>query len=367
MKSLTIAAVFLGLATNGAAALPKAELSPSGLASAWPAQNGEKNLRPSSIIGPARSWGTRADVPAQTIKVAQNTNAVVRLNALEDQVRVLNGRIEELTFQLLQMEENLRRLQEDNEFRFQEIEGQRSELGGGSDGDPLLNNNDRQIAAAQSNQSDQAGADQADAEADLLDLRDENGNPVLIDVGQLDRLDDQVVPGAPARDLGTLIFDEHGNVVDGALGRPLDLTGTMDDTHIALNLPTGDSADALYGQGYGYLQAGDYQRAEQRFETFRENYPDHPRIADAYYWLGESMFLRGRFEDAATVFLDAYKQYPDARRGPDSLLKLGLSLAGLNQRELACATYAKVESAYPGASSLVKQKLMAERKAAHCL
>jgi TolA-binding protein len=48
--------------------------------------------------------------------------AEVRIQQLEDQLRQLNGRIEEMSFQLLQMQETIRKAQEDNEFRFQEIE-----------------------------------------------------------------------------------------------------------------------------------------------------------------------------------------------------------------------------------------------------
>ncbi len=40
------------------------------------------------------------------------------------------GTIEELNFQVLQMQEQMRKMQEDNEFRFQELEGKRSDAGG---------------------------------------------------------------------------------------------------------------------------------------------------------------------------------------------------------------------------------------------
>ena len=45
-----------------------------------------------------------------------------RILQLEEQLRQLNGRIEELNFQMLQMQETLRRQQEDNEFRLQQLE-----------------------------------------------------------------------------------------------------------------------------------------------------------------------------------------------------------------------------------------------------
>ena len=57
------------------------------------------------------------------MRLAQAPDAVYRIGQLEERMRVLNGRIEELSFQLLEMQEQMRRMQEDNEFRFQELEG----------------------------------------------------------------------------------------------------------------------------------------------------------------------------------------------------------------------------------------------------
>jgi TolA-binding protein len=44
-----------------------------------------------------------------------------RVSQLEEQIRQLTGKIEELNFQILQMQEQMRKVQEDNEFRFQEL------------------------------------------------------------------------------------------------------------------------------------------------------------------------------------------------------------------------------------------------------
>ena len=42
-------------------------------------------------------------------------------------------------------------------------------------------------------------------------------------------------------------------------------------------------------------------------------------------------------------------------------------MAGLNQRELACATYAQVIEKYPDASRAVKRNVALEQRAANCL
>ena len=48
---------------------------------------------------------------------------VVRLQELEDTVRTLNGQVEGLQFQLTQMQKLIQKMQDDNEFRFQQLEG----------------------------------------------------------------------------------------------------------------------------------------------------------------------------------------------------------------------------------------------------
>ena len=54
--------------------------------------------------------------------VLAQSNEMLRIGQLEEQIRALNGRIEEMSFQLLQMQEQMRKAQEDNEFRFQDLE-----------------------------------------------------------------------------------------------------------------------------------------------------------------------------------------------------------------------------------------------------
>ena len=71
--------------------------------------------------------GVRYGQDAGTIVLAQAGDP--RVTALEEQVRQLHGQIEEMNFLILQMQDQIRRMQEDNEFRFQEIEERRSDSG----------------------------------------------------------------------------------------------------------------------------------------------------------------------------------------------------------------------------------------------
>src|SRR5215813_11298210 len=51
------------------------------------------------------------------------SDVIIRLDQLENQMRQLTGTIEQLQYRNQQLEQALRRMQEDNEFRFQQLSG----------------------------------------------------------------------------------------------------------------------------------------------------------------------------------------------------------------------------------------------------
>jgi tol-pal system protein YbgF len=268
-----------------------------------------------SLVPPAATQTLEAN--RAPVILAQTGDPVFRIGQLEEQVRGLNGRIEELGFQLLQMQEQMRQMQQDNEFRFQELEktgGQRSDAGS-----LAVEPGIEQSATASTNPAGQG-------------------------------------TGAPARDLGTIKFDEKGDLIGGII-EPMDGGGET----AALSSP-GD----MYQVGYNHMLAGDYALAEQVFGEYVTSNPDDPRASDAMFWLGEAQYSQGKYQESAKTFLDAHKQYPRADKGADTLLKLGMSLAKLDNRETACATLREVLIRYPGASAAVRAKVSEEQQRASC-
>ena len=290
---------------------------------------------------------------------AQTAEATFRVNQLEEQVRRLNGRIEDLNFQLLQLQETLRKMQEDNEFRFQELED-RSELGTGKKRNSIadLINPDKpsgDVTVGKSEPSEQT-----------TEVGNSGGGKRMIDGVEIFDGDDNLSAAGP-QPLGKIIYDSNGNIVDSSLGAPIDLTKRLyggGDTQVREPIPA--NADELYALGYNYIQSGDYALAEEAFRKFIDAFPTHPRLPEAYFWLGESHFARNDYEAAAKVFLTAHKNWPDSRLGAQTLMKLGVSVAGMNQRELACATFAQVGEKYPGASPVVKRNVKQQQKAVRC-
>jgi len=352
----------------------------------------------SSIAAPAAGTGQPADsgfsfhLPTlgifgdkkkpQQQQVAQQDGASA--TGLEDQLRQMNGKIEELNFQILQMQEQIRKQQEDNEFRFQQLEGgtqggqqpasqKKSEATPPPNGDGNSDNGtDNSVAEAPATQAPaDAGAQSSGGGQSVGEVivESQTGDP------------GKVITGAPPKPFGTITVDKNGNVVNAdentqatapaasapATTAPADGTkaGKSGGTVVAA-LPSTNDPDELYRNSYQFILSGDYGTAEQGFRDHISRFPKDTRAADAHYWLGESLLGQQKYRDAAEVFLAASKDYPKAKKAPDMLLKLGVSLVGLKQNDVACATFGEIGKRYPDISSALKERVKQERALAAC-
>lgn len=279
---------------------------------------------------------------------AQAPDSQYRIGQLEEQIRQLTGRIEELNFRLLQMQEQIRQTNEDNEFRFQALEGG-APVGGASSGD-------RTEAAPQTQSQAGTGAADASGGGNLP------GTPPPVSPSTTG----STAPGAdtapPEQTLGTITFDSQGNLEQTVDSSTPGANAAGSDM-AALNL---DDPDVLYQDAYRRLMAGDYAVAEAAFRDYIDIHPDGAHVADANFWLGESQYSQGNFNDAARTFLNAHQTYPESEKAPEMLLKLGMSLAALENRDTACATYREVLSRYPDVSAGVREKVEREQRNASC-
>lgn len=330
-----------------------------------------------------------------------------RVDQLQEEVRRLNGRVEELSFQLLQMEERMRKMQEDNEFRFQELEdkadGAARDGGGGGDGaegsDRLGKSSGASDAPpdAPANASNAPASDTAanDAAADGFVTGPRPAAPAAdapptppappatAPPARAEASDRATLPapnrGAPPRRLGTLTFDPDGNLVAGGpTGGPrLDEEPLPEPGEAGSPFRTADEATdaaaeygptpaAVFARAKTFYENRDFAGAERAFRAHLAAWPKDPRGPAVRHYLGQSLFWQRKYYDAASVLLDTHNAHPRARTAPDTLLALGLSLAGLDQREVACATYAEVLKQYPDAAPRLGARVKAEQEAASC-
>jgi tol-pal system protein YbgF len=313
---------------------------------------------------------------------ADDSGMIVRLDRMESALRQLTGTLEQLQFRNQQLEMQLKRLQEDSEYRFQQL-GSRGNATPGA-----------VPQVAPRGPADVAPPAAPGRRGDLFDPAQQPNAP-----GAPRPLGGQTASTAP-------IVNEPPVGAPGGrnAGAPLDLSSLSANAAAApaaappsnlavappqqqpqqpaqlppatrntvtpapqlATLPPSAKPQDEYDLAYGYVLHKDYGLAEQAFNEFLRKHPNERLVPDAQYWLGESQFQQQRYSEAAKAFLVVLTKHERAGKAPDSLLRLGQSLAALNKKEAACATLAEVGRKYPKASATVKRTVAEEQKRARC-
>ena len=345
-----------------------------------------------ALVLAAASLGAVAPARAQM----SESELVMRLNRMEGQVRALTGQVEQLQYRNQQLEQQLRRAQEDGELRTQEQRGRPAPA-------------QQRAAAPQSPQpqqqvypQQQMAPQQEPYSAPLPpaggrrgDAFDPNQNPnapgvprtlgrpgTMAAAPPLDNQASDEPPyiGAPGGrqagdplDLGVMA-EEAANApppmrrevrqIPGALPPPPQRNPNATGQQMVM-APTNSPRDE-YDLAYGYVLRKDYALAEDGLRAFLKKYPGDHLAADANYWLGESLFQRQRYREAAESFLTVSTKFERAGKAPDSLLRLGQSLAALNEKQAACATFGEIPRKYPKAPANVKATAEKEQKRVGC-
>ncbi len=352
-----------------------------------------------------------ASIPGQQDAAQQ----AVRIDNMEQQVRQLNGRIDELTHQIDQLQMMLKRTQEDNEFRLQQLEGGKGQKR--SDATPpatapALNTTAANTATANTMPSNTGAPMDSVGDGGTVPAGFAIDAPGAVATAQPAADGSLGAPPAPLGTLPSTMATDAGAPSTSAVGGPLDLSaiargelapntptiatsgglaaaasqdlavgngtagaGTLAPPatdvpaapqQMASVAPTAVDPGADYDRAYSSIVSGDYASAETGFKKFLTDFPGDPRAADAQYWLGESYFSRHQYRDAATSYLATYKSHPTSQKAPDSLFKLGLSLEGLGETTAACATYGELTKKFPKAQSGLVSRVATRKQKLGC-
>lgn len=273
-------------------------------------------------------------VPGTAADASLDSNVAValqqRLNALENEMRNLTGKIEEQNFLASQTATRLERMQKDVELRFTELE-QKAQAGAGQP--------QAQAPAQTQVTLPAAGAAPADAGGDKIVLRPPPG---VLAPPPPESPADRAAPARPAPAV--------------TLKPPAPVSAA----------PGPANPQDQYDQALGLLRANDFEGAEKAFQGFVAANPQHELAGNAQYWLGETHYVRGDHQKAAVVFAEGYQKYPKSPKAADNLLKLGLSLSGMGQKKEACTTFARLAKDFPNTADSVKRRASAERQRLGC-
>ena len=242
------------------------------------------------------------------------TNYETRLSTLEDEMRTLNGRVEQVEYAAKRLDLAMQRMQNDYDARLTKLETAPPPA-------PPV------VAVAPQPAPDttqQAAAPVPDANGSLGAVKVQNG---------------KVVGG-----------------VNSPKAPPLP------DTPADYGLTTQEQ----YDRAFDLLRKADYAEAEKSFKSFIDKNPKDKLIGNAKYWYGETLYVQNKYTESAATFADAYQQDPKGPKAPDSLLKLALSLSGLNKIADACTTLSELKNNYPHATANVRSRTDEERTKLKC-
>ncbi|MEG9528946.1 MAG: tol-pal system protein YbgF, partial [Hyphomicrobiales bacterium] len=285
---------------------------------------------------------------------------------IENQSRLMAGQIETLQYENRQLKEQLRKFQEDVEFRLNEGKGGKpsaapAPAGAVNGGNPGAGRPGKRGDAFDPSQSPgapgtpmQLGSTQPSAPLPPRDTVETAPRPQRLPQGAINGEDEDADAAAPG-------YDEPVDL------RPPARTGAIParPTESVAATQTGDLASD-YDAAVELYRAKQYEQAEMGLRQFIQSHPRDNRVAGATYWLGESYLARGRNREAAEQFLKVSTDYARSSQAPDAMLKLGVTLNALGAREQACATLAELDRKFPNAGNGVRQGVAREQKRARC-
>ena len=268
----------------------------------------------------------RLDQPA--IQFVQNRNnerarEQALIGRLEEEIRRLNGRIEELEFQQRQTNSRLDQLIGDLDQRFGSLEGNSPAASGAEVDDQISRSSDQ----PRTGDDDLLSAEQA-----LRDLTSPGD-------GSLGSVPESAVSSLPRPNPDDIAEPAKGSF----------------------------TPEQQYENAVKLLQAGNFQGAQSGLELFLDVHEGHQLASNAAYWLAETHYVRQNYSAAAAAFARNYRNYgKDAPKAIDNLLKLGMSLSNLGEGDKACLTYEELTKTFPNTPAHIQQALNRERARAQC-
>lgn len=259
----------------------------------------------------------------------------LRITQLEGEIQRLTGQNEELNHRLGRIEETLKKLSTDVEFRLGRIERGSPGLAAAQQPDPP---GGRAPLAAAPPRSPAAAAPQAvpGAEMGVRPLGALRAAPPPATAG----------PSTPAARSTAAVPPAAAD--PSAPGPTLTPQQQYDQAHALI------------------IRDHDYAQAERVLRKFIDSNPKHDLLPNAHYWLGRTYFVRNDFEQAAFAFAEGFQRFPKAEKAPANLLNLGMSLARLGKTREACTTYSRLLKNYPDSEDAVKRRVARETARAKC-
>jgi len=287
--------------------------------------------------------------PLSAQEIMDPANLTVRLGRLEEQMRKLNGEIEQL--------------RHENILLRQQIEKNLPPQGGSSVKTDAASDQKTSAKPTSQRRTDSRKAfdpkENPDAEGAPKPLGTSQHSSALTEE-ELNALNAQTLPdNKETTDEETI---EEG-IIDNTNPDSIDITDNPASNETDETADQ-DSQEALdeFLTAQDYMQSEQYEKAEFQFKKYLHDHPKDMNVPSAIYGLGQSYAKRGRHREAAEQFILIATDYKTSETAPDAMVKLGLSLQAMGVTDKACALFGEVKKRYPDADPMVLQAADRERR-----
>ena len=140
------------------------------------------------------------------------------------------------------------------------------------------------------------------------------------------------------------------------------------DAVAAIERPqSGDAGEDAYLYGYRLWEAKFYPEAATQLDSAAKKYPKHRRASYSRNLHGRALLDDGKPASASKIFLANYQADPKGERAPDSLVYLAEALTKQKMTKQACEALAEMAEVYPDvAKGRLATQVAREKKAAGC-
>ena len=252
----------------------------------------------------------------------------VRLTQIEEVMRSLNGKLDDVSFRLTKFSERFEQVSADSEFRFQQLE--LAAAGAGSNTQQNTSSEPQVLGTVPVSKPE---AVELVAKAETVTLIGETTPDTPLITPQANRSSANARPQ-----------------VSGPGGRDA-ASGTPKE---------------IYDMALKKLQMGAYQEAQAELQNFLDLYPRDRLAGNAQYWLGETFYVQRDYKNATAACLAGYTNYGDSIKAPDSLLKLGMTLVVMGEKKTGCDAFAELSARFPDAPQAIVRRAEIESQRAEC-
>ena len=279
---------------------------------------------------------------------------MVRLSALESEVRSATGQSEDLSYRIDQLAQRLDKLMVDIDYRLARLEGANT---GGSGGQPMASPAPATVGVSKVGAMPPVGQSASEQDATLQGTMSKDGTykPTADEVNTLGQMSKTKLDAIVSKDSVETAAPAGASPAAAGQGQTPAAAGQGEGT-----------VEEQYRFAFDLTRQARYDEAETAFKAFLGAHGDDDLANNARYWLAETYYVRKRYTESAQAFFEAYQKAPKGPKAPDALLKLGMAMAALDKPTEACATFGKLRKEFTPLKSNIEQALSREIKRLEC-